>query len=314
MELFSNPLFNKFQLPVSRIHTLNVHEYGNKDGHPIVFLHGGPGGGISEFYAKLFDPAQYRLILFDQRGCGESTPHAELNENTTWDLVEDIEKIRKHLQIEKWSVFGGSWGSTLALCYAIKHACSIEALFLRGIFLLRDFELKWFYQDGASYIFPDAWDLYLKPIPIEERHDLIKAYHRKLTSNDKSTRIKAAKAWSIWEASTSKLIQDEKSIHSAGEDIFAEAFARIECHYFVNGGFLPTNNFILEQIDHYKHLPCTIVHGRYDVVCPIRSGYDLHKLYPNSKFHIIPNAGHSLTEVPIYTRLINELDRYYEKK
>jgi len=219
--------YREFQLQVSDLHSLHVEECGNPRGKPVVFLHGGPGGGIQPLYRQYFDPDRWRIILFDQRGCGRSTPFAELTGNTTWDLVSDIETIRRALNIEKWVVFGGSWGSTLALAYAETHPESCVALILRGIFMLRQKELLWFYQEGASFIFPDAWEHYLKPIPPEERGDLLHAYYRRLTSDNRATRLEAARAWSIWEGSTSKLYPDDSIIESFGQDRFAEAFARI---------------------------------------------------------------------------------------
>ena len=199
--------YNKFDLKVSDLHTIHVEESGNKDGKPVIFLHGGPGGGIEPIYRQYFDSDSWRIIIFDQRGCGQSTPHAELKENTTWDLVNDIEKIREYLTIEKWVVFGGSWGSTLSMSYAIKHPSRCKGLILRGIFMLRQKEINWFYQEGASYIYPDAWEYYLAPIPENERGDLVAAYYKRLTSSNDDVRIEAAKAWSVWEASTSKLFQ-----------------------------------------------------------------------------------------------------------
>ena len=269
-----------------------------------MFLHGGPGGGVEPIYRQYFDPQKWRIIIFDQRGCGKSTPHAELQENTTWDLVDDIEKIRNKLQINSWTVFGGSWGSTLSLSYSITHPDRCEALILRGIFLLRKKEIRWFYQEGCSYIYPDAWEKYLEPIPENERDNLVLAYYKRLTSNDYSIRIEAAKAWSIWEASTSKLLQSQKSLHSFNNEKVAEAFARIECHYFINKGFFETDNWIIENIDKIKHIPTDIVQGRYDVVCPMVSAWDLHKALPNARFYVIPDSGHSMTEDGIRRKLI----------
>ena len=242
-----NP-YNTFRLKVSKLHEIFVEESGNPSGKPIIFLHGGPGGGGEPIYRQYFNPEKWRIIIFDQRGCGKSTPHAELSENTTWDLVDDIEKIRKKLSIKKWDIFGGSWGSTLALSYSIKHPDKCNALILRGIFMLRKKELEWFYQNGCSFIYPDAWEKYLAPIPHNERKTMIKSYYKRLTSDDKNIRIQAAKAWSIWEASTSKLIQTEKSLHSFDDDDIAEAFARIECHYFINKGFFENDRKIFTFI------------------------------------------------------------------
>ena len=302
-----NP-YNTFRLKVSDIHEIFVEESGNPNGAPIVFLHGGPGGGSEPIYRQYFNPKKWRIIIFDQRGCGQSTPHAELKENTTWDLVNDIEKIRRKLNINKWSVFGGSWGSTLALSYAIKHPKRCEALILRGIFMLREKELNWFYQEGCSFIYPDAWEKYLKPIPENERNQMIQSYYKRLTSNNKNKRIESAKAWSKWEASTSKLIQTEKSLHSFDDDKIAEAFARIECHYFINKGFFETDSWLLDNVYKIKTISTYIVQGRYDVVCPMTSAWELHKKLPNAKFDIIQDCGHSMLEIGIQKKLIEITD------
>lgn len=295
-------------LQVSELHTIYYEEAGSETGIPVIFLHGGPGGGIDAIYRQYFDPQKWRIVIFDQRGCGKSTPHAELRENTTWDLVNDIEKIRHYLGIEKWVVFGGSWGSTLALAYSQTHPDSCLGLILRGIFLLRRKELLWFYQEGCSNIFPDAWAEYVKPIPPEERHDFLTAYYQRLTHPDPIIRLEAAKAWSIWEGSTSKLIPSELSIKRFGEERFAEAFARIECHYFVNKGFLKTDNQLIENVDKIRHLPGVIVQGRYDVVCPMISAWELHQAWPESQLIIVPDAGHSMTEPGIRSALVEITD------
>lgn len=297
-------------LKVSSLHTISYECCGNPEGKNMVFLHGGPGGGINPDHRRFFNPDKYHIILFDQRGCGKSIPFAEIKENTTWDLVEDIEKLKNHLNIETWSVFGGSWGSTLALSYAQTYPNSCEALFLRGIFLLRDKEIKWFYQEGCSRIFPDAWEKYLAPIPPEEREDLVSAYYKRLTSPDKNLRSQAAKAWSTWEASTSKLIPDWEMIEKFGEESFADAFARIECHYFTNSGFFKNENQILENIDSIRHIPAIIVQGRYDVVCPAQTAWDLHRAWPEADLHIVPDAGHSLSEKGISKILIEATDSF----
>lgn len=298
------------KLKVSELHTLYYEEVGNPNGKPAVFLHGGPGGGIDPVYRQYFAPQQWRLILFDQRGCGQSTPHAELRENTTWDLVSDIEVLRQHLGIERWVVFGGSWGSTLALAYSQTHPESCKGLILRGIFMLRSQELHWFYQEGASNIFPEAWQAYLQPIPPAERHDLITAYYQRLTSEDPIIQLEAAKAWSIWEATTSKLIPDPDLQEKCGEDTFATAFARIECHYFMHKGFLETEDQLLRGCNRIQHLPIVIVQGRYDVVCPVISAWELHQNLPDSELLIIPDAGHSITEPGIRDALIAATDRF----
>lgn len=297
-------------LKVSDLHSLYYEQVGNPQGKPIVFVHGGPGGGVDPSMRRFFDPKKWRIILFDQRGCGKSLPFSELKDNTTWDLVEDMEKLRKELKIEKWSVFGGSWGSTLALSYAISYPDKVKELILRGIFLLRKKEIDWFYQEGASYIFPDAWDKYLAPIPQNERHDLVGAYFKRLTSPDKNVRSEAAKAWSIWEGSTSKLFLDPTFVERFGGDEFADAFARIECHYFVNKGFFKEDGWILNNVDKIRHIPAWIVQGRYDVVCPATSAWELHKAWPESRLHIISDAGHSASEPGIKSKLIEATDYF----
>jgi len=302
--------YNAGTLKVSELHTIYFEQVGNPTGKPVVFLHGGPGGGIDAIYYRYFDPTQWRVILFDQRGCGRSTPHAELQENTTWDLVSDIEQLRIHLGISQWVVFGGSWGSTLSLAYSQTHPEACLGLILRGIFLLRQKELRWFYQEGASYIFPDAWEEYLQPIPVKERGDLIAAYYQQLTSPDLTIRSQAARAWSIWEASTSKLFPDSALQQRFGETQFADAFARIECHYFVNRGFFATEDQLLCNCDRIRHLPTIIVQGRYDVVCPMISAWELHQVFPESELIIVPDAGHSMTEPGIRSALLDATDRF----
>ena len=302
--------YERGKLKVSELHTIYYEESGNPQGKPVIFLHGGPGGGIVPMYRQYFDPQQWRIIIFSQRGCGQSTPYAELRENTTWDLVDDIEKLRKHLDIAAWVVFGGSWGSTLALAYSQTYPESCKGLILRGIFMLRTSEIRWFYQEGASYIYPDAWEEYLQPIPLEERDDLLSAFYKRLTSEDKQTRLAAAKAWSVWEASTSKLIPSAASKQRFGMAEFAEAFARIECHYFVNKGFFKRENWLLENIDRIRHLPGVIVQGRYDVVCPMKSAWELHRAWSEAEFIVIPDAGHSVSEPGIKDALIRATDRF----
>ena len=302
--------YNQGKLKVSQLHTIHYEESGNPQGKPVIFLHGGPGGGITPMYRQYFDPQQWRIVMFDQRGCGQSTPYAELRENTTWDLVSDIEKLRQHLDIEKWVVFGGSWGSTLALTYSQTHPDSCKGLILRGIFMLRMSEIRWFYQEGASYIYPDAWEEYLKPIPPAERNDLLTAFYKRLTSKDKQIRLEAARAWSVWEASTSKLIPSQTSKDRFGMAEFAEAFARIECHYFVNRGFFERENQIIENIDRLRHLPGVIVQGRYDVVCPMKTAWELHRAWSEAELIIVPDAGHSVSEPGIKDALIQATDRF----
>ena len=297
-------------LQVSDLHTLYFEQSGNPEGKPVVFLHGGPGGGSLPVFRQYFDPAKWRIVIFDQRGCGRSTPHAELRENTTWDLVSDIEALRSHLQIPQWVVSGGSWGSTLSLAYSQTHPDRCLGLILRGIFLLRRKEIFWFYQDGASYLFPDAWENYLKPIPLEERTDLLSAFYRRLTSEDAQTRQLAARAWSVWEGTTSKLIPDPELQSRFANAEFADAFARIECHYFVNRGFFEADDQLLQNCDRIRHLPTVIVQGRYDVVCPMTSAWDLHKALPDAELIIVPDAGHSMMEPGIRSALIESGDRF----
>lgn len=301
---------NKGLLKVSNIHTLYWEECGNPAGRPVIFLHGGPGGGVAPDHRRFFDPKTYRIILFDQRGSGQSTPCAELRENTTWDLVKDIETIREMLKIDNWVVFGGSWGSTLALTYAITHPGRVKALVLRGIFLCRPSEIGWFYQEGASQIFPDIWDEYLKPIPDNERHDLVAAYYKRLTHENSEVRLQAAKAWSKWEAATSRLIVDQNAIAEFDDPEFALSFARIECHYFTNNAFFNTDNWILENIEKIRHIPGVIIQGRYDVVCPARSAWDLHKAWPEAKITLVADAGHAAAEPGIRSALIEATESF----
>ncbi|ASC71737.1 Alpha/beta hydrolase [Halomicronema hongdechloris C2206] len=297
-------------LPVSDLHTLYFEESGCPEGQPVVFLHGGPGGGTQAIYRQFFDPHQWRIVLFDQRGCGQSTPHAELTENTTWHLVADIERLRSHLGIDRWIVFGGSWGSTLALAYAQSHPDRCRGLILRGIFTLRPQEIRWFYQAGANHLFPDAWEQYLAPIPPEERHDLVGAYYRRLTNPDPAICQAAARAWSVWEASTSKLLPDASLMEKFSQDEFAVAFARIECHYFIHGGFFEPPDQLLRQVDQIRAIPGVIVQGRYDVVCPMITAWELHRAWPEADFIVVPNAGHSATEAGILSALVDATDRF----
>jgi proline iminopeptidase len=312
MRTFYPPIepYNADRLQVSSIHNLYYEECGNPTGIPIVFLHGGPGGGTTPDHRRYFDPAAYRIVVFDQRGAGKSTPHASLEENTTWDLVADIEKLRLHLGIEKWHVFGGSWGSTLAICYAESHPDRVSALILRGIYLGRQKENKWLYQGGASAIYPDKWEDYLAPIPEEERGDLISAYYKRLCSDDEAVCLAAAKAWSTWEASILKLIPDQSIIEEFGSPHLSLAIARIECHYFVNDVFLETQEQLIENIAKIRHIPARIVHGRYDVVCSMENAWDLHKAWPEAELKIIPDAGHSASEPGIIDALVEATDKF----
>lgn len=299
-------------LTVSELHTLYYEVCGNPEGQPVVFLHGGPGGGIVPEYRRFFDPSAYRIVLFDQRGSGKSTPHAELEENTTWHLVADIERLREHLKIDGWMVFGGSWGSTLSLAYAETHPERVRALVLRGIFLCRKKEIDWFYQEGASAIFPDLWQQFLSAIPKAERGDILQAYYRRLTSEDEGTRLEAARAWSVWEGSASKLFPDPNLIEHFSEPQVALSLARIECHYFVNNIFMESENQLIENVGKIRHIPAVIVQGRYDIVCPMMSAWDLHEAWPEADLQIIPDAGHSALEPGITSALVEATDRFRE--
>jgi len=296
-------------LKVSDVHTVYWEESGNAEGLPVMVLHGGPGGGSQAEYRRYFDPSKYRIVQMDQRGCGHSTPHAELQDNNTQALVADIEKLRQFLGIDNWFVFGGSWGSTLSLTYAIHHPDRVRALILRGIFMCRRSELLFFYQDGASHLFPDKFQPYREHIPEMERGDMILAYYKRLTSPDGAVRRAAAREWTLWEMGTSKLLPDTKYIDKADNLDFAAAFARIECHYFVNGIFLE-EGFILKNATKLASIPVDIVQGRYDVVCPATSAWELHQALPHSSLTIVPDAGHSMGEVGIAKQLVNITDKY----
>ncbi len=301
--------FETGRLRVSDEHELYYEQSGNPRGKPVVFLHGGPGGGTEPKQRRFFDPAAYRVVLFDQRGCGKSTPRASLIDNTTWHLVSDIEALRMKLGIDRWQVFGGSWGSTLALAYAQTHPDRVTQLVLRGIFLIRQWEIDWFYQRGCDAVFPDAWEEYLAPIPTGERGDLLRAYHRRLTSDDREVRARAARAWSVWEGRTSCLLPNGDLIARSAGDEFADAFARIECHYFVNGAFLQGRE-LLGGVDRLRHIPAVIIQGRYDVVCPMRSAWDLHRAWPEADFRVVEDAGHSAFEPGIAHELVTATDRF----
>ncbi|KAL6076180.1 Proline iminopeptidase, variant 2 [Balamuthia mandrillaris] len=338
--------YNTGRLKVSSLHEIYYEECGNPNGKPVVVVHGGPGGGIAPYYRQYFDPEAYHIILFDQRGAGQSLPFACLEENTTWDLVSDMEKLREHLGIDTWLLFGGSWvrylplcrchmltfhgfyscltvparcvlsaqkrqGSTLSLAYAETHPEKVKGLILRGIFTLRRKELLWFYQGGADFLFPDSWEKYIEPIPEVERGDLMSAYYRRLTGNNEEEKLACARAWSVWEMSTSRLYVDPEYIKRASEDDkFALAFARIECHYFVHGGFFHKEGQLIEDAHKIAHLPIVIVQGRYDVVCPATTAWELKKQLPSAKFHFVPDAGHSAKEPGIIHRLVEACDEF----
>ena len=290
-------------------HDIYYEECGNPEGKPAVFLHGGPGGGGSEEVRRFFDPEKYRLIVFDQRGCGRSLPHACLEKNTTWDLVSDIESIKNLLNIDKWLVFGGSWGSTLALAYSQKHPSSVTEIILRGVFLLRHHELQWFYQYGASQIFPEAWEDFINIIEENERHDLMSAYQKIFASNDEQKKLEAAIAWSKWEATTSNLVFRESLVDEFSDPKFALAFAQIENHYFVNKGFFASESQLLNDIEKIKHIPCSIIQGRYDIVCPAASAWEVHKRWPISELLIADISGHSAFEKQISSLLIQSTNK-----
>jgi proline iminopeptidase len=307
-----NPLFPEIEpyrtgyLKVSPLHEIYWEEAGSPGGRPVVFLHGGPGAGLSPKHRRYFDPGFYRVILFDQRGAGRSRPHAELAENTTWALVEDMEKLRVRLGVDRWLVFGGSWGSTLALAYASAHPARVLGLVLRGIFLARASEIRWLYQQGASEIFPDLWERFLEPIPGKDRGDLVGSYYRILAGPPSEERLGAAKAWSLWEASLVKLIPDPEVLRESAEDGTALSLARLEAHYMVNRAFLPKDDFLLEGAASLARLgiPCRIVHGRYDMVCPPRAAWDLHRAMPGSDLRFVPDAGHSASEPGMIHELV----------
>ena len=295
-------------MPTDSVHEIYYEECGAPNGKPMLVLHGGPGGAVNPGMRRYFDPTRWRTILFDQRGCGKSRPNAVLEDNTTWALIEDIERLRERCGVEKWSVFGGSWGSTLALAYAITHPERVESLILRGIFLLTKPELTWFYQDGASNIFPEAWERFLAPIPESERGDLMGAYYRRLTSPDAAVRTEAAVAWSSWEGDTVSVRGPEGRPDKFSEPEFAVAFARIECWYFMNGGFFPEEGWILKNVGRIRHIPAWITQGRFDVVTPISGAWKLHKAWPEAKLKIIGDAGHASTEPGIIDALVRATD------
>ncbi len=298
------------QLAVGHGHEIYWEECGNPAGKPAVFLHGGPGAGCDARARRFFDPARYRIVLFDQRGCGRSRPYASLEHNTTWDLVADIERLREHLGIERWLVFGGSWGSTLALAYSQSHPSRVTELVLRGIFLLRRHELAWFYQEGASALYPDLWEQYLAPIPESERGDLMQAFYRRLTGSDPQVAVAAARAWAVWEGSTSYLLTDEDTVRHWSGDQVALALARIECHYFVHHGFLRDERQLLDDVSRIRHVPAVIVQGRYDVVCPMMTAWDLHRAWPEAEWRVVADAGHSAFEPGITDQLVRATDRF----
>lgn len=293
-------------LTVGAPHEIYVEESGNARGVPVLFVHGGPGAGCEEKHRSYFDPNLYRIILFDQRGAGRSRPHAALENNTTMDLVDDMERIRVELGIEQWLLFGGSWGSTLSLVYAETHPERVLGLVLRGIFLCRPREIHWFYQDGANRIFPDYWQDFIQPIPESERHDLLQAHYRRLTGGDEVARMRSAEAWSIWEGRTATLTSKKSVVDFFSNPHVALSLSRIEAHYFVNRIFLEPDQ-ILRNAHRLKNIPGIIVHGRYDMVCPFESAWDLHTAWPEAKLEIVPDAGHSASEPGIIHALIHAM-------
>jgi proline iminopeptidase len=298
--------YDSFMLDVGDGHVVYVEQSGNPDGKPVVFLHGGPGGASSPRHRQLFDPDAYRIVVFDQRGCGRSTPSASVDHNTTWHLVDDIERIRERLDIERWMVFGGSWGSTLALAYAQNHPGRVTGLVLRGIFLLRRAELDFFYQHGTSFLYPDAWEEYVAPIPPGERHDLIAAHHRRLFGEDDDARLVSARAWAGWERATAMLVPADQP----ETDAEMLALARIENHYFTNGGFFEDEAQLLDDVDIIRHIPAVIVQGRYDCVCPMRTAWDLHRAWPEAELIICDRAGHSAFDPELTAELVEACDRF----
>ena len=305
--------YNSGYLRVSPLHELYYEECGNPQGKPVVFLHCGPGAGINAAARRFFDPSIYRIILFDQRGAGKSRPHASTEDNTTWRLVEDIETLRTFMGVERWQVFGGSWGSTLALAYAQQHPERVTELVLRGIFLLRPKEIQWFYQQGASFVFPDHWENFLAPVPEAERDDIVASYARLLSSRNQDELLRAARAWSLWEGVTSNLEMADAGVTQFAADEFALALARLEVHYFVNNGFFDDHDNLLRNIDTIRDIQTIIVQGRYDLVCPMMSAWDLHKAWPEAGFVIVPDAGHSSFEPGTIHELVLATDRFAGK-
>jgi proline iminopeptidase len=306
--------FNRFRLTVAGGHDLYVEECGTRGAQPVVVLHGGPGGGCSPGMRRYFDPDAWHVILFDQRGCARSRPHACVERNTTWDLVSDIEAIRKRLGIDRWAVFGGSWGAALGLLYAQAHPERVTAMMLRGVFLMTRRELDWFYGGGAATFFPDLWEEFIRPIPVPERDDLIAAYHRRLMGGDMAVQTEFARVWTRWEGSTATLRADPRIRPGLGDAAYARAFARIECHYFQNGGFLDDDGQILREMPAIRDIPAVIVQGRYDMVCPPLSAFQLHQAWPGSDLRVVADAGHALSEPGITAELVAATDAFRESR
>jgi proline iminopeptidase len=300
------------RLSVDGGHELYFEECGNPEGKPALILHGGPGGGVNSTLRRFHDPKRYRIILFDQRGCGRSIPHASLVENTTWHLVADIERLRQHLAVDRWQLFGGSWGSTLSLAYAEMHPARVSSLILRGIFLLRKSEIDWFYQDGCRWIYPDAWEIFEREIPPGERQDMVGAYYRRLTDADPKVQLAAATAWSVWEGATLSLLEDRERVRRFAVQSYALAIARIECHYFAHRGFFREDGQLLSGAESLEQIPGVIVHGRYDVVTPLKNAWDLKQVWPQAELRIVGDAGHAVTEPGITRELVAATDRYFD--
>ncbi len=296
--------YRQGRLDVGDGHEIYFEECGNPRGKPVAIVHGGPGGGCNPSMRRYHDPSRYRIVLFDQRGCGRSTPRASLEANTTWHLVADMERLRRHLGIERWQLFGGSWGSTLSLAYAETHPERVTDMILRGIFLLRRAEIDWFYKEGCSWIFPEAFEAFRNHVPAHEQGDLVGAYYKRLTDADHDVQIAAARAWSVWEGSTVSLLQDPERVKLFAADAYAIAFARIECHYFMHAGFFDRDDELLVRLPRIRRIPCTIVHGRYDMVTPVKNAHDLARAWPEADLRIVPDAGHAMTEPGIISELV----------
>lgn len=306
--------FRSGRLSVPGGHQIYYEQCGNPKGRPVVVIHGGPGGGSNATMRRFHDPSRYHIILFDQRGCGRSLPHASLDDNTTWHLVADMERLREHVGVERWQLFGGSWGSTLAIAYAETHPERVIEMILRGIFLLRPEEIRWFYREGVNWIFPDAFAQFQSLIPPAERGDLVAAYYSRLTSQDRKVQIEAARAWSVYEGSTLSLLQDPERLKLFAADTYAIAFARIECHYFVNGGFLDRPDQLLAAASRLRRIPGVIVHGRYDVVTPLKNAFDLKAAWPEVDLRIVPDAGHAMTEQGTTHELVAATRRFSARR
>jgi len=299
--------YQTINLPVDEQHTLYIEESGNHEGIPVLFIHGGPGAGCSKEDRRFFDPEKYRIVLFDQRGSGRSTPHAELENNTTQDLIDDIERIRQHLAINQWVLFGGSWGSTLSLLYAQQHSSRVLGMVLRGIFLCRQQDIDWFYQQGASLVFPDYWQEFVDLIPASERGDMVSAYHKLLTGENELAKMNAAKHWSLWEGRCATLRPNPDVVDTFSNIHLALSLARIEAHYFVNKSFIAENQ-ILDNMDALAGIPATIVHGRYDMICPLDNAVSIHRAWPDAELHIIREAGHASRDPGIVDALVRATD------